>query len=267
MTLGHEQYPDVSSTPAVCGHLERLGCRGQPGSTRTRPISYLGVRLCDGDPRAIAAFDRELIPVITNAAQKIDRAPHFVDEVMQARARTAADRERGQRAADRGIRRRGAAARVGTDRGDADAMNLLRDRKTEMLVDDEAFFDVVGDGTDVHKKQERAMFAQACSDALRAAFAKLSARERNLLRMHHLHGLTVDELAPMFRVHRATVARWITSAREHLLTETRDSLRDRLAIGEDTVTAFCASSRDRSKSPSVVCSPNDSRALTAWPLE
>jgi RNA polymerase sigma-70 factor (ECF subfamily) len=63
--------------------------------------------------------------------------------------------------------------------------------------------------------------------------------------MHHLHGLTVDELAPSFGVHRATVARWLAAARERLLTETRAGLRERLGVGDATVDSILRELRGR----------------------
>ncbi|HEY5924840.1 MAG TPA: sigma-70 family RNA polymerase sigma factor [Kofleriaceae bacterium] len=235
LALARAQFPDIVLEPAKFEHhLQRHGI-ALAGEPEHAADLYLACACAAGDPRAFAAFDRELIPVVTNAAQKIERSPHFVDEITQL------TRERLLIASD------GAEPRIADYAGQGPlrawvriaamriAMNQLRDRKKDMLVDDEAFFDVVADGSDDERREARARYGQACSDALRAAFAKLTARERNLLRMHHLHGLTVDELAPMFRVHRATIARWISSAREHLLTETRNNLRDRLAIGEGTV--------------------------------
>jgi RNA polymerase sigma-70 factor (ECF subfamily) len=234
VALGQAQYPEITLDPArLAAHLERLGIAVSDEHAHATDL-YLACACAAGDPQAIAALDRDLISIIRAAAQCIDRAPHFVDEVSQVvRERLLIANEGNEpRIADyagKGPLRawvRIAALRM--------AMNMLRDRKRDLLVDDEAFFDVLGAGTDVHTKQARLLYGQACSDALRAAFAKLTARERNLLRMHHLDGLTVDELAPMFRVHRATVARWIATAREHLLTETRTGLRERLAIGDDT---------------------------------
>ena len=43
------------------------------------------------------------------------------------------------------------------------------------------------------------------------------------------------ELAPAFRAHRATVARWIAAAREQLLNDTRSQIRAQLDVGPDTV--------------------------------
>lgn len=54
-------------------------------------------------------------------------------------------------------------------------------------------------------------------DALERALQKLSRKERVLLRQHYLDGLTLEQLAAYERVHRATIARWMASAREALL--------------------------------------------------
>jgi RNA polymerase sigma-70 factor, ECF subfamily len=229
------QYGELTLSAQQFGaHLVRhsIALGGEPTYA---PDLYLACACAAGDAAALAAFDRELGPIVAVAAQRIDRAPHFVDEVVQV------VRERLLLAKDGGEPRIAEYAGQGPLRAWVriaamrTAMNLLRDRKKDMLVDDEAFFDVVAGGDEATKREARIRYGAACSEALRAAFAKLTARERNLLRMHHLHGLTVDELAPTFQVHRATVARWITTAREHLLSETRAGLRDRLSIGDATV--------------------------------
>jgi RNA polymerase sigma-70 factor (ECF subfamily) len=84
---------------------------------------------------------------------------------------------------------------------------------------------------DLLKERYRGEFRHAFRDA----FAALSARERNLLRQHHLQGLTVDKLGALYHVHRATAARWVAAAAEHLLDETRRALMARLDIdGSET---------------------------------
>jgi RNA polymerase sigma-70 factor (ECF subfamily) len=234
IAIGRAQYPDVVvEADRLATHLARHAIDVSSEHPHAADL-YLACACCANDPQALGAFERELMPVVAAAAQRIDRAAPFVDEVVQlARERLLIAEAGDARIADyagQGPLRawvRIAAMRI--------AMNQLRARKKDMLVDDEAFFDVVGDGSDEQRRQARERYGAMCSDALRAAFATLTARERNLLRMHHLHGLTVDELAPTFRVHRATVARWIQSARERLLEVTRAGLRERLAVGDATV--------------------------------
>jgi RNA polymerase sigma-70 factor, ECF subfamily len=76
----------------------------------------------------------------------------------------------------------------------------------------------------------RADSSEAFSVALRAALAALPERERALLRMHHLHGLTMDRLATMYGESRSSVARHVAQARERLLRLTRHELAARLKL-------------------------------------
>jgi RNA polymerase sigma-70 factor (ECF subfamily) len=68
-------------------------------------------------------------------------------------------------------------------------------------------------------------------DALQDAFGRLTPRERNLLRQQVIHGLNIDQVGAIYRVHRTTAFRWIEKARKSLLRETRASLMARLKVG------------------------------------
>jgi RNA polymerase sigma-70 factor (ECF subfamily) len=63
--------------------------------------------------------------------------------------------------------------------------------------------------------------------ALRDAFHALSPSERTVLRLHHLDGLTVDQLAPVLGTSRATAGRRLLAARDHLGSLCLDLLVDR----------------------------------------
>lgn len=69
--------------------------------------------------------------------------------------------------------------------------------------------------------------------AFRAALGRLEARERNLLRLHHVHGLSMDAVSATYQAPRSTVARWIARAREQLLALTREELTARLRLSSD----------------------------------
>jgi RNA polymerase sigma-70 factor (ECF subfamily) len=66
--------------------------------------------------------------------------------------------------------------------------------------------------------------------ALREALSELLDRERALLRLHHLHGLTMDRLATMYGESRSGVARRVVQARARLLKLTRQKLASRLKV-------------------------------------
>ena len=240
-----QRWPEITvSADELDRHLASLEIAALPVPPHAADL-VLACACARGDGAAIALFDREMAGVIRNAARRIDDSVDFSDEVAQAaRERLLVARGdlppriaeySGQGALAAWVRV--AAMRI--------AMNLLRERRRNVLVDDEGFFDAAIEGGEVDRATARARYGDAVADSLRAAFAALTARERNLLRMHHLHGLTVDELAPSFGVHRATVARWLAAARDRLLAETRTGLRMRLGVGDDTVDSILRELRGR----------------------
>ncbi len=70
----------------------------------------------------------------------------------------------------------------------------------------------------------KAHYRDAWKTAFTDAAAALDARDRNLLRLHHLSGVTLEALAAMYTVHRATAVRWLADARRRLLEGTRTRL-------------------------------------------
>ncbi len=73
--------------------------------------------------------------------------------------------------------------------------------------------------------------------ALSQSFRALTPQERNLLRQYFLDGLTIDMLADLYKVHRATAARRVSAARERLVDEVRATLTRELALSEAGVEA------------------------------
>jgi RNA polymerase sigma-70 factor (ECF subfamily) len=64
--------------------------------------------------------------------------------------------------------------------------------------------------------------------AFRAALATLTPRDRVLLRMNVLDGLTIDQIGALQGVHRATAARWVDRARETLSRQIRREFMKKL---------------------------------------
>jgi RNA polymerase sigma-70 factor, ECF subfamily len=77
----------------------------------------------------------------------------------------------------------------------------------------------------------KAEYRAVVGDALRAAAAELASGERHLLRQHLVAGLTIDQLAAVLGINRATVARRIARAKEQLAAATRRAIAARLRIG------------------------------------
>ncbi|MFN0251578.1 MAG: hypothetical protein ACKV2T_32180 [Kofleriaceae bacterium] len=79
----------------------------------------------------------------------------------------------------------------------------------------------------------RTAYLAAFKRCFKATFANLSLHDRDLVRRHHLDGLSLGHLAKLYGTHRATVARWLAKVRERLVTETRAALRKELSANTD----------------------------------
>jgi RNA polymerase sigma-70 factor (ECF subfamily) len=104
-----------------------------------------------------------------------------------------------------------------------------RARREQATEDDELWQHLVSAEPPMfaHEKEfYRREFKRAFETALRA----LPHREKTLLRQHYLDGVTLDELAVLYRVHRATAARVLGRAREMVLASTRDRLMSELDV-------------------------------------
>jgi len=84
---------------------------------------------------------------------------------------------------------------------------------------------------EVLKEQHRATF----SSAFRTAVARLTPRQRNLLRQHYLDDLSLEDMGKLYRVHRSTSARWLKEAREDALRHLRDELVQLGALRENEI--------------------------------
>lgn len=88
---------------------------------------------------------------------------------------------------------------------------------------------------DMELAQVRSTHADAFKKAFQQALSELETRERTILRLSVLEGSSIDELGVIFRVHRATAARWLVQIREKLFERSRVHL---LQHGDFGVTEF-----------------------------
>lgn len=106
-------------------------------------------------------------------------------------------------------------------------LNLATRGPKETAMEDSALFKLAGDAgpslpstRQFHGEDVRAAFA--------AALRALPVRDRNLLRQRFLDDVSLEALAQLYAVNRATISRWLLQARELALEATRAALAERL---------------------------------------
>jgi RNA polymerase sigma-70 factor, ECF subfamily len=194
---------------------------------------YLAMALASGDPAALRVFEAELVPQIDVALRRLRLAGGTADEVKQAlRFDLLVDPDRRRIADYAGRGELAAWLRVCATRK---ALKTVRKLDREETLD-EILLDHWPNATPgPERKHLRTTYTAELKKAIREAFAGLEVRQRNLLRQHIIDELTIDDLARLYRVHRATCARWLADARAALGIHTRKRLIAALGVARQDV--------------------------------
>jgi RNA polymerase sigma-70 factor, ECF subfamily len=226
--LGRQTWSEVElSIEELARHLGDLA--GEPLtaawlSGRALADLYLASACAARLPAALAAFDGGYLSKVGSFLTSMRPDAAFVDECRQVL------REKLFAGATPKIAEytgRGSLLgwlRVATVRT---ALNLRR-RRTEILDGGAAPAPMLSTEPELEYLKDR--YRDAFKAAIEGSFAVLSSEQRNLLRLHFLDGMTLHQLATLFGVHRATVARWIAQARAGVLDGTRLHLQRQLAL-------------------------------------
>ncbi|MCP3135954.1 sigma factor-like helix-turn-helix DNA-binding protein [Pyxidicoccus xibeiensis] len=190
---------------------------------------YLACACAAGTPQALLAFDQHVLRKVPSRLGPLPRAT--VDEVLQVlRARLLMARgEAPPRIADYSGRGplvawvRITAARIAGELASRDGRQELFDEPPEAL----ARMLSTGDPeNELLRKDSRELLV----DVLRSVLAAMPERERALLRLHHLHGFTLDRLAALYGESRSGMQRQVAHARERLMKLTRTELASRMRL-------------------------------------
>jgi RNA polymerase sigma-70 factor (ECF subfamily) len=224
LTTARAAWPTVSLPGAV--YAAHLGERtsGEAGLAKLHTSDlFLACACLDSHPEALTAFEAAFMTQLAPHLHRYDQSPAFADEVQQILRERFFVWVKNRPPAIAGYSGKGTLAawvRVAAVRV---ALRLSSQASPPSDVES-----LLGPDPEVAylKSRYQSAFAEALADAL----VELEVAERNLLRLHFVEGLTIDGLAPIYRIHRTTAARRLAEARERLLAGTRARLQQRLGI-------------------------------------
>jgi RNA polymerase sigma-70 factor (ECF subfamily) len=190
---------------------------------------YLATACAERSPGAIATFDREFLTAVPVILARGGLADAPADEVRQR------VRERlfvgAMKIAD--YSGRGSLAswlQVVTMRI---AIDAIREQKAHPVAEPKPDDDLRVAGTDPELSLIKERYREPFKQALRVSIRELTDEQRNLLKLHFVDGVTLDKLAALFTVHRATIVRRIAHARDAVFERVRARLQAELGIDHD----------------------------------
>jgi len=206
---------------------------------------FLACACLHGDRHAWRALDKLNLSRVHEWVSRIDRSSAFADEVRQRLAEKLLHDESGtpKLALYTGRGPLGAWIRVAAVR---EAQNARRGGRPHVDADDVPLA-AADESPEIQLFKQKYM--KEFKDAFAGVLPTLSADERNVLRLHYLDGLTIEEVGKSYRVSRATAARWIADAKEKIIDAVNTALVGRLGKGgpgAETILAFVRSQLDMS---------------------
>jgi RNA polymerase sigma-70 factor (ECF subfamily) len=127
------------------------------------------------------------------------------------------------------------------------AIDGLRRRSVEQRTIEGLASDVDAISGDAELAFVKLRYRDGFNEAIRDALALLDDRERMVLRLHVVDGVSLERIGKVYRVAQSTVSRWVAAARETIRAETSRLLRERMELSEtefDSLAALVISQLD-----------------------
>jgi len=191
---------------------------------------YLAFGCAAGEVNALRAFSVQLTSAGA-AVRGVDASPAFVDEVLQRLQTRVLVAEAG--ATPRILEYAGRGSLENWLRAGALrlALNARRDaRRGPDPLPEVSQFEAAAPTGDLQFELMRGRYGAEFGRALRQAFGELESQERNILRLHFLEGLSLNQIGAMYQVNKSTISRRMARARETLLWRTRERLEEQLSL-------------------------------------
>jgi RNA polymerase sigma-70 factor (ECF subfamily) len=215
---------EVAAADVIAAYEAKLGGDDPPAATASGFAElHLALACARGDTAALAAFDRAFLAVVPAALAGMRLPGATIDDVRAIVRDKLLLGEPPKLLAYAGHGRLRGLIKVTATRAAIDRLRL--EEREEPLPGGGRELAATGD---VELSLIKVQYRDAFVAAFTAAVSELTRRDRNLLRMHLLGGATLEQLAQMYGVHRATVVRWLAAAREALLAATRGRVQAQL---------------------------------------
>ena len=250
---GQRAWPQLAVPPdAFVRHVAQRIPAGSTCETALDSLHagelYLAFACHLGDPRAIATLEHAYKSHLDAVIAGLNREGLTAEDFRQIVRRRLFVRETGQDAKISAYAGQGSLAawlRVTARRV---GLNAVRGKRVDaQSTDHQDLFDLPQSLGDPELDYLKDTYREEFRSAFLSAVEGLDARDRTLLRQTIVHRLTVRQIARMYQVHHATVARWISQARERLVEGTRAHLQARLEISQrelDSIMGLIASRLD-----------------------
>lgn len=216
------------------GHLRRCVPEGADPVTALSSLHlkdlFLARACLDGLPGAAETFDRLYRPVVARYLARIKAAPDLVEDVTQLVFSHALVGPTKSTSALAGYQGRSTLAHFIGIAAQRRALDDRRAQRGRQQLVDRLARQPVPSPRNAEQNLLRQEYRKPFEAALQQAVAGLSARERVVMRLHLVGGVSTTQIAKMYNVNQATISRWLSRARSSIWAGIQDRLRKDLGL-------------------------------------
>jgi RNA polymerase sigma-70 factor, ECF subfamily len=224
--LGRSTWAEVAlSYESFCAHVARLGYTCRVGAAHAADL-YLCAACEDGQTAAYHALEASYFPRLEKVIGKFLGEQAATEEVLQEIRTRLFVGNAPKIASYRGSGPlagwlRSLAVHAAQDRLRSNSLQRGRLRKLASAQQDTPSTTALDESGEAAFRRDH---TRLCGQAWSAAITSLGSEERQLLHHYFVSGLSIDTLAPLYRVHRATIHRRICRATERVRQRVREAL-------------------------------------------
>lgn len=229
-TIGTASWPQLAVEPSIFELF--LSERDPPLPRLSAEIVgdlYLVCACLHDVPGAVESFIREISEPVRLAARGCDTSPTFADEVVQQLHEHLLV---GIVARNRLLQYRGASRLGGWVARIAwrIALRLAMKSAPRRFLNEDALVAELERQEDAETRAMRSDYREVFRESVMIGLRQLSARDRMILRLHIVDGLSMARIALMHQVSQPTISRWLRDARMSVLRSVRDSVQNAFEI-------------------------------------
>jgi RNA polymerase sigma-70 factor, ECF subfamily len=224
---GQVEWPEIDglSLEDFCQHLQRLGTCSNDLERHGSDI-FLALACGRGDPEAIRALSSRHLQTLDDYLARSGFDGDTRQDILQQALMHLCTGE-----SPRILTYAGRAALASWLRVAVHRFALQMVRQNGNVAARELSLDaLVGPDVDVETRVTIEEARPRFQLAMQQALTDLDDRERTLLRLCFLDGLSIDAIGAMYGVHRATAARWLQNIRRQLFVRVQSTLQSELGL-------------------------------------
>ncbi|XXT20699.1 sigma-70 family RNA polymerase sigma factor [Sorangium sp. So ce429] len=196
---------------------------------------YLACACAHGLKGAAERFEASYAPTIAAFVRLIDGSPSFGDEVRQVLGEKLFVHRNGELPKIAGYSGRGPLSSWVGVAAQRTGLSLVRGNGARDQTGDHQLIEALPAGADPELDYLKIRYRTEFREAFHAALAALTQRERVILRLHLVSGMSHEKIGVLYKVNQSTVSRWIAKSRETIACEVQRHLHERLGVSRSDI--------------------------------